>query len=265
MSGDNNKGLMKYLTAALAIAALLVCILAVAALLKPQTADNSSPDDRIQVTSPPTLLLKLTPLAGDGNVSDSQLSLTKSILKLRLSEYGPDTSVIDLRDEQGTAMIIAHYGNISYDDAVSLATTPGKFEMRIRTEGNESGHILYGDDIRNASAPMWQTMSNGSTVWSVIFKLTDEGAEMFRQACIDSGATKDPNNHSVIMLLDDRMFYSGTLSPEVAGNIDAKPLDSLMAMTGIGDSGHSTARKVSVCLQAGSLPVKVEILNPATR
>jgi preprotein translocase subunit SecD len=88
---------------------------------------------------------------------------------------------------------------------------------------------------------MYQTLDNVSTAWSVIFGLTDQGAQKFRQACIDSGATKDPSDHPVIMLIDDSEFFFGTLSPEVAGSIDNKPLDTMMATTGIGDYGHSTA------------------------
>lgn len=221
---------------------------------------NSSTGGYI-VTSPPTLSLLLKPLAGDGNVSDSQLAWAKSVLEARFRALDPATEVHESRDEHGNALLFVFYGSLSEDNASTLATTPGKFELRVQTVRNGSAHVLSSDDLLNVSVPLQQTLDNGSTRWAVRMNLSAEGARKFRKACIDAGAMQDPGKPDIIILLDDHVVFSTPLSSGMATGIGTKPIDSIVFSTGDGEAGHALARKVSAALMSGSLPVRVELFN----
>ena len=48
----------------------------------------------------------------------------------------------------------------------------------------------------------------GSDKWGVSFTLSEAGATAFQEAAIKYGATTDPANHNLIMLLDNKTVYS---------------------------------------------------------
>jgi preprotein translocase subunit SecD len=250
---DDKKGDSKKLLMGLALVVILVCVAAAAAylVLFSGVFNGSSAVENVMDLKP----------AGKLTVTDDQLSATKGVLLARFTEYGYKVTINTMHDDRGAPYLQVKYGDIPSDVMTSIVTTPGMFEMRIQTQGNESEHILYGDDVQSVSVPTSEKMPNGSEAWGVSFRLTEAGAAKFRQACIDSGATDDPASHPVIMLLDDKVFYEQPISPQLASDITTKPVDTLMAMTGTGDNGSDMARKVSMCLKAGAMPVKMEIVS----
>jgi preprotein translocase subunit SecD len=195
-------------------------------------------------------------------ISPQTLELTKSIMELKINEYGlKNTPVNTVRDDQGNAYVLIDFAGIPYDEAMSIVGKQGKFEMRIQTQGNNSTHILYGDDVQGVSDPTPHMDNNGQTAYGVTFGLTKAGAEKFQKACIDNGATTDPNNHYVMMLLDDKVFYSRPLSAELANSLKTKPEDTMIAMTGADAEGQTMAKTVSVHMRGGSLPVNVQVVS----
>ncbi len=130
--------------------------------------------------------------------------------------------------------MLIDFAGIPYDQAMKIVGRQGKFEMRIQTDGNNSTHVLYGDEVQGVGDPTSTIQNDGTTSWGVTFGLTSAGAQTFQQACIANGATKDPNNHYVMMLLDDKVFYSRPLSSDLATSLATKPVDTMVAMTGYG-------------------------------
>jgi preprotein translocase subunit SecD len=195
-------------------------------------------------------------------ISDATLERTKSIMETKINEYGlKNTPVNTVRDDKGDAYVLIDFAGIPYDEAMSIVGRQGKFEMRIQTQGNNSTHILYSDDVQGVSDPTPHLQNDGSTAYGVTFGLTKAGAEKFQRACIDNGATTNPNAHNVMMLLDDKVFYSNPLSSELASSLASKPVDTMIAMTGTGEEGKKLGKDVSIHMSAGSLPVNVQVVS----
>jgi preprotein translocase subunit SecD len=190
-------------------------------------------------------------------ISEATLERTKAIMETKINEYGlKNTPVNTVRDGDNNAYVLVDFAGIPYDQAMSIVGRQGKFEMKIQTQGNESAFILDSSDVQGVSDPAAH-MESGQTVYGVPFILTKSGAEKFQQACIQYGATTDPNNHYVMMLLDGNVFYSRPLSAELANDLKTKPVDQMEAMTGSDAEGQEMARTVSIHMSAGSLPVSV--------
>lgn len=195
-------------------------------------------------------------------ISDTTLELTKSIMELKINQYGlKNTPVSTVRDGDGNAYVLIDFAGIPYKEAMSIVGKQGKFEMRIQTQGNESAFVLDGSDVQGVSDPQADVSTGGDTAYGVNFLLTKEGADKFQQAAIKYGATSDPENHYVMMLLDGKIFYSRPLSSELANSLRTKPVDQMVAMTGTGEEGRAMAKEVSVHMRGGSLPVNVEVVS----
>ncbi len=193
-------------------------------------------------------------------VSEATLQDTKSIMEMRINEYGlKNTPVNTVRDGQGNAYVLMNFAGIPYEEAMNIVGKQGVFEIRIQTQGNESVKVLGGNDVQAVSGATLQTEMTGS-VWGVPFILTKDGAAKFQQACIQYGATTDPESHYVQMVMDGNVFYSRPLSSELANSLRTKPVDQMVAMTGTGTDGETLAKDVSVHMKH-SLPVSVEVVS----
>lgn len=144
---------------------------------------------------------------------------------------------------------------VSLGEALEIVGKPGKFEIRVHTIGNETEHVLFGDMVSSVQNPQ---MEHGG-MWGVPFALSEAGAVQFQQAAITYGATKDPDNHYLDMILDGTVVYSAPLSPSLAGDLQANPTRSMRASTGMGEEGREEARMLEIHLRAGALPVDVSI------
>ena len=205
--------------------------------------------------------------AGNATMSEKQIGSTLEVLHSRFADYGNNVSMAAHRNESGIPYIVISYDDIPPDTIAAVATTPGIFELRIQTSGNESEHVFYGDGIYDVQSPQLVPI-NRTEQWSVSFSLTYGSREEYKQACIDSGATLDPANHTVMMLLDDQVIYAMPISPylarDFAQGISAQEIEGMIAVTGTGDIGREKARNVSIYLRSGPLPVKMEVVSPVT-
>ncbi len=154
----------------------------------------------------------------------------------------------------GDNYLLIDLPGVSIEEARKLALTPGKFEIRIQVKGNETEHVLYGDQITGVGVPQKER----GDAWGVSFELGDDGANALRDAAIQYGAVTNPGAHYLSMYLDDNLVFNAPLAPELAKNIQSVPVKNLVATTGTGDTGQEKAKELQLHLRAGALPVPVK-------
>jgi preprotein translocase subunit SecD len=249
MGNNNRAGALKKIIIGLALCVVTVCMLAGILLLL--TSGNQS-------TRTNTMDLKLS---GNGTVTEDQLLSAKNVLEKRFDALNYNVSITPTSGGPRNRGLTVNYDNISLAKMASIATTPGLVDLRIQTSGNESQHVLYSDEIMSASIPVSGTDIDGLGAREISIRLTSSGARGLQQACIQYGATTDPLNHSISLLLDGKAFYSAPLSHQLASEIVGQPVDFLSISTGSGDNGKNMAELVTACLQGGVLPLRIEIVN----
>jgi preprotein translocase subunit SecD len=146
---------------------------------------------------------------------------------------------------------------VDMNEAQQIVGKQGKFEIRVQTVGNDTEHVLFGNDITSVQTPAQNPA--GSDNWGVQFTLSEAGAAAFQQAAIQSGATDDPNHHYLTMLLDNQTVYSAPLNPSLATELKTQPTRMMIASTGTGTYGSKQATDLEIHLRAGALPVDVNI------
>ncbi len=192
-------------------------------------------------------------------VSKDTAEQIKKILEDKLNSLGTkDAKVNPLTGLSG----VSHYvrvelAGVSLSEAKEIVGKQGRFEIRIHTTDNATEHVLYGDAINTVGVPTQQ--SYGSNTWGVSFTLTEQGATQFRDAMIQYGATTDPDQHYIDMILDGKVVFSAPLSPDLAAKVQAEPIREMYASTGSGDAGLNDAKNLEIHLRAGALPVEVKV------
>ncbi|MCU0637256.1 MAG: preprotein translocase subunit SecD [Methanothrix sp.] len=186
-------------------------------------------------------------------VTGETMDNTKRVLDSKLNRLG----LQDIRVRpDGNRFILIDMAGADVAQAQEIVGKPGKFEIRIQTEDNESIHVLYGDAVESVEIP-----SKENEVWGVPFSLSEEGAAAFQKAAIDAGATKRPEEHLISMYLDKDEVFSAPLAPELASSLQKSPTRRMQATTGSGDVGAEKAKLLNIHLREGALPVNVEIVG----
>ncbi|WP_370575297.1 preprotein translocase subunit SecD [Methanomethylovorans sp.] len=181
--------------------------------------------------------------------------LTKTILSEKMNSLGlKDIPVKTVGDEY----ILIDFAGIDLATAREIAEKPGKFEIRIQITGNETKHVLYGEDIGSVGIVGFNEEDG---MWSTPFTLSETGALALQKAAIEAGATTNPMEHNLVMLLDGNEVYSAPLSNSAAQQLETGPIYSWQSSTGAGDEGKAKAQQLQVHLRAGALPVNVEIIG----
>ncbi len=187
-------------------------------------------------------------------VSKETVDETKKVLDSKLNRLGLQDIKVRVVDNK---YILIDLAGMDVAAAQEVVGKPGKFEIRIQTENNESMHVLYGDAVESVDIP--QGERNGG--WGVPFVLSEEGAMTFQKAAIDSGATKRPEDHYIAMYLDKDEIFSAPLAPELASSLQKAPSRSMQATVGGGDAGSAKAKELYIHLREGALPVNVEVVG----
>ena len=193
-------------------------------------------------------------LAYKDGVSPTTLADTKIILENKLNLFGLSDIKPTIVDNK---FIMIDLAGIDIDTAMDLAGTPGKFEIRIQTEGNETQHAIYGEDIQSVGFHKTDTYG----VWGVPFTLTQQGADALKEVAIETNAVNDPDNHNVIMLLDNKEIYSAPLSKDLADSLKYVPVQQMSASFGTDTGSKERAKQLETHLRAGALPVNVEVIG----
>lgn len=194
-------------------------------------------------------------------ISKETADTVKSVLEDKVNSLGTrDVQVNTLTGlNDVTKYVRVELAGVDINTAQEIVSSPGKFEIRIITSGNETEHVLFGDAVTSVDTPS-QRYDN----WGVGFTLNDEGAEALRDACIEYGAVTDPGSHNLTMFLDGEEVYNASLSSDLAAKISKSPVRDLMASTGGGEEGFNKAEILEIHLRAGALPVDVEIAGSST-
>ena len=184
-------------------------------------------------------------------VTEETVDETKQVLDRKLNRLGLQDIKVRVVDNK---FILIDLAGVDVTDAQEIVGKPGVFEIRIQTEGNESIHVLYGDQIVDVSLPQGDQYGN----WGVPFTLSEEGAMAFQKAAIDTGAVRNRVDHEISMHLDNDPIFSAPLAQDLAASLEVAPLRSMVAQVG-GDSQR--AHELYIHLREGALPVNVEIIG----
>jgi preprotein translocase subunit SecD len=193
-------------------------------------------------------------------VSAATAADIKRILENKINSLGTrDAKVNTLSGLTGvTRYIRIELAGVDMNTAQEIVGKQGKFEIRVVTTGNASEHVLFGDQITSVGMPSQEPP--GSNTWGVGFTLSDTGATALREAAIQYGATSDPENHHLVMVLDNATVYDAPLSSDLAAKLrSGENVRQLFASTGSGDAGKESATALEIHLRAGALPVDVKV------
>lgn len=192
-------------------------------------------------------------------VSKSTADDVKRILENKINAMGTkDAKVNTLTGLNNVARYVrVEMAGVDMKEAQEIVGKQGKFEIRIQTSGNASEHVVFGDTITSVQLPTQEPPGSGN--WGVSFTLSEAGATAFQEAAVRYGATTDPANHYLNMLLDNQTVYSAPLSDDLAGQLRTQKIRQLYASTGSGTYGSKQASELEIHLRAGALPVDVGI------
>ncbi|MDK2890390.1 MAG: preprotein translocase subunit SecD [Methanoculleus sp.] len=185
----------------------------------------------------------------------------KRILNEKVNALGMQDARINLLTPTGSEYpqyVRIELAGVDMATAQEIVGKQGLFEIRVQTTGNETEHVLYGDQITSVGVPQ---RDPASQTWGVGFTLSDAGAEAFREAALESGAVDNPGSHHLVMILDNETVYSAPLAGTLVTELRSGPVRSLSASTGTGDSGLEDAMTLEIHLRAGALPVQVDIVG----
>jgi preprotein translocase subunit SecD len=187
-------------------------------------------------------------------VTPETVDETKKVLDSKLNRLGLQDIKVRVVDNK---FILIDLAGMDVATAQDVVGKPGKFEIRIQTEDNQSMHVLYGDAVESVEIP------NGdrNDMWGVPFALSEEGAQIFQKAAIDAGATKNPDAHNIAMYLDKDEIFSAPLAAELAGSLEKASIRSMEARVGTGDAGSEKAKELYIHLREGALPVNVVVVG----
>ena len=186
-------------------------------------------------------------------VTTETRDMTKEILSDKLNSLG--LKDIPVRTV-GEDYILIDFAGIDLATAKDIAEKPGKFEIRIQTIGNDSVHVLYGDNIESVGVPGFH---DGQ--WHTPFRLTETGALALQRIAIETGAAENPDAHWLNMYLDDNEVYSAPLSPSAAARLKEFPIYAWESSTGGDEESKIQAEQLQIHLRAGALPVNVELVG----
>jgi preprotein translocase subunit SecD len=179
---------------------------------------------------------------------------TKNVLDSKLNRLGLQDIRVRVVDNK---YILIDLAGMDVATAQDVVGKPGKFEIRIQADNNQTIHVLYGDAVASVDIPQ----GDRSGGWGVPFTLSEEGAAVFQKAAIDAGAVKNPDAHPISMYLDKDEVFSAPLAAELAGSLQKVPVRTLEARVGSGDAGSTKAKELYIHLREGALPVNVAIVG----
>ncbi len=200
---------------------------------------------------------------------------TRRIIENKINMLGLASTTIRT---VGNNLMVIDFAGIDIKTAKDLVGKPGKFEIRMQTNGtgediekgqrleeieNITAHVMYGSEgIENVgTTPTSKTGKWEGEVWGAPFTLNKEGAVALRDAAIKYGAIDSPADHELAMLLDDVVVYSAPIADEACEKLKEGVIYVWTANTGSGDEGKEEARELIIHLKAGALPVNVEIIG----
>ncbi|WP_321508662.1 preprotein translocase subunit SecD [uncultured Methanoregula sp.] len=194
-------------------------------------------------------------------VSKNTGELVKKILENKLNSLGTKDTKINILAGMGNVAqyVRVEMAGVDMNQAKELVGKQGKFEIRIQTVGNQTEHVLYGDAISSVGNPEKDIQRSG--VWGVPFTLNEAGATALQQAAIKYGLTTNPEDHYLIMILDNKTVFNAPMVADAAAKLKTSTNRQWSASTGTGSAGENAAQTLNIHLRAGALPVETKIVG----
>jgi len=120
-------------------------------------------------------------------------------------------------------------------------TDSPRFAIQIVNASGVISKVLGTSKIENITDPH-QYVTDGP--WSVTITLTDEGADAYRNAILDSGAMEDPIEHPLSILSDTKTQLSQPISRDLAERLRQGPVREIEIVTGDGKNGWAIAMNI---------------------
>ena len=177
----------------------------------------------------------------------------KTVLDEKLNGLGLKDIMIRTVGTQYILVDMAGEENLT--NAERIATTPGKFEVKFLLTNHTYLTVLDGTDIESVG----QVREDPHMGWGVDFRIDRDAADRMRNIALQYGILDDPEAHPLVMFLDGREVFNGTLSPSLVESLRVQAVRSLTATTGEG--GETAARDLQIHLRVGALPVRVSVLG----
>ena len=194
-------------------------------------------------------------------VSQATGNEIKNILAEKINTLGTKDARVNLLTPVGTNVVKyvrVELAGVDINTARNIVGKQGLFEIRIKTTGNDTAHVLFGNAITSVGNPQQDPTR---MTWGVPFTLSDQGATAFRTAANEYGAVTSPDAHPITMLLDNVTVFSAPLDPTLAKELLTQDVSRLQASTGTGTAGMNEAQTLEIHLRAGALPVDVNVAN----
>ncbi len=173
-----------------------------------------------------------------------ELTSVISIMERRLNSAGlKDVEIKSLQD----TFISVKIAGVSPEQAESLIGKPGKLIVKI---GNIT--VFSGSELRRVE-PFKFYPSSGA--WVVPFTITDEAAERFKDAAVET------DFEDVYMYMDDELVNKAPLSLDLQEELEAGiTVQSMILQTGGDEGARRQAQDIEIVLRSGALPVKVNVV-----
>ena len=203
---------------------------------------------------------------------------TRRIIETKINMLGLASTTIRT---VGDNLMIIDLAGIDIRTARDMVGKPGKFEIRIQTNGtggdiakgqrleeieNITAHVMYGSagiesvgTTPTSEIRKWQ--GEEFEEWGAPFALNEGGATALRDSAIESGAIDNLGDHELAMLLDNVVVYSAPIADEACKKLKEGVIYVWTANTGREEEGRSEARELIIHLKAGALPVNVDIVG----
>jgi preprotein translocase subunit SecD len=203
---------------------------------------------------------------------------TRRIIETKINMLGLASTTIRT---VGDNLMIIDLAGIDIRTARDMVGKPGKFEIRIQTNGtkgdiekgqrleeieNITAHVMYGSaGIESVGTTPTSEMRKGPEgeyeEWGAPFALNEGGATALRDSAIEFGAVDNPEDHELAMLLDNVVVYSAPIANEACKKLEEGVIYWWIANTGPEEEGRKKARELIIHLKAGALPVNVDIVG----
>jgi len=198
-------------------------------------------------------------------VSNETAETMRSLIESRFSGFSENYTVLLEPPESGVhRYLVINYSGINQTIAKRLATSEGKFEMTMdSTNGQRQLLIDNSDLVKNSIVVISNSESPENRKFTdkyvVGIKITEAGAKKFQRLANNLGATTNPEEHKISIILDDEVLQYSPLSSGSGGGADKLKtdiVDSFAIPAGKGEYGRINSQFIAQILKFGPLPVE---------
>jgi len=198
-------------------------------------------------------------------VSKETAETMRSLIESRFSGFsGNYTVLLELPESGVYRYLVINYSGINQTLAKRLATSEGKFEMTMDSTNGQRQLLIDNSDlvpdsisvISNSKSPENRKFTDR---YDVGIKITETGAKKFQSLANNLGATTNPEEHKISIILDDEVLQYSPLSSGSTGIADKLKTDIVYFFAipaGKGEYGRINSQFIAQILKFGPLPVE---------